>query len=106
VVITSPSVDSGRIADFTLDFIEQRDPLKARAAIVVINNVRKDSAIDVDALEAHFAARTAAVVRVPWDAHLSAGDIPRWDLLQAQTREAYLELAALVATASGKGAFC
>ncbi len=104
VVITSPSVDSGRIADFTLDFIEKRDPEKARAAIVVINNVRKDSAIDVDALDAHFASRAAAVVRVPWDAHLSAGDIPRWELLQPQTREAYLDLAALVAAAAGTGA--
>ncbi len=97
VIVASPSVDAGRVASFTLDFIERRHPEKARDAILLINNVRKDGHVDVDALEKHFAKRVRAVIRVPYDPHLANGGAPRWELLHKDTRAAYTEAAAALA---------
>lgn len=55
------------------------------------------AAVDVDRVEAHFAGRCQAVVRIPWDAHLEAGSLVEPARLTTATRAAYLELAAHVA---------
>lgn len=97
VVVAAPSLDAGRVASFTLDFVDRRHPRKVREGIVVINNVRKDSLVDVEVLEKHFAERVRSVLRIPYDRHLATGGEPEWDELQKATQEAYMALAAVVA---------
>jgi MinD-like ATPase involved in chromosome partitioning or flagellar assembly len=55
--------------------------------------------VDLDRLEQHFAARCRAVVRIPYDPHLEEGAEFELDFLNAETADAYLTLAALVADA-------
>ena len=47
-------------------------------------------------LEQHFAARCRAVVRIPYDPHLEEGAEVELDLLNPETADAYLALAAHV----------
>ncbi len=51
----------------------------------------------LDAIEAHFRARCAGVIQVPWDRALQAGARTAPEDLRPATRAASLELAALVA---------
>jgi MinD-like ATPase involved in chromosome partitioning or flagellar assembly len=96
VVVAAPSIDSGRVANFTLDFVERRHPEKAANAVVVINNCRNDGLVDVGAMKRHFGRRARAVITIPYDRHLANGATPNWDLLKPTTRDAYLEAAAAV----------
>ena len=52
--------------------------------------------VDLDRLEQHFAARCRAVARIPYDPHLEEGAEIELELLDSETAEAYLALAALV----------
>ncbi len=97
VIVAAPSVDAGRVASFTLDFVECRYPEKVRNAVVLLNNVRKDGLVDVGALETHFRKRVRSVIRVPYDRHLASGGPARWELLGSATRDAYIEAAAALA---------
>jgi MinD-like ATPase involved in chromosome partitioning or flagellar assembly len=65
---------------------------------VVLSTIRprSKSTVDLDRLEQHFASRCRAVVRIPYDAHLEEGAEFELDLLDSETAEAYLQLAALV----------
>ncbi|GAA3122222.1 hypothetical protein GCM10010466_11370 [Planomonospora alba] len=99
VLVSSPSVDGARAASATLDWLEAHHyEGLVRAATVVLCNVRprSKSTVDLDRLEAHFAARCRAVVRVPYDPHLEEGAEIDLDRLQPATRDAYLRLAASV----------
>ncbi|MFC4063000.1 AAA family ATPase [Planomonospora corallina] len=99
VLVSSPSVDGARAASATLDWLEAHhyEDL-VRAATVVLCNVRprSKSTVDLDRLEAHFAARCRAVVRIPYDPHLEEGAEIDLDRLLPGTRDAYLRLAASV----------
>ena len=97
VVITAPSVDAGRVANFTLDFVQRRYPKKVREAVVIINTVRKDGLVDVKELSRHFGQRVRSVVQIPFDRHLATGGAPEWKRLRPATRDAYLEAAAAIA---------
>ena len=105
VLVSSPSLDGARSASATLDWLEAHDYGElARDAVAVISGVRPGrGAVDLGRLEEHFAARCRAVVRVPHDSHLEAGATVELDELQAATREAYRELAAVVAEGFGAG---
>ncbi|MBP2706318.1 MinD/ParA family protein [Microbispora sp. RL4-1S] len=99
VLVSSPSVDGARAASATLDWLEAHHYSDlVRAATVVLCSVRprSKSTVDLDRLEAHFAARCRAVVRVPYDPHLEEGAEFDLDRLQEATRDAYLRLAASV----------
>ncbi|WP_242454309.1 AAA family ATPase [Bailinhaonella thermotolerans] len=99
VLVSSPSVDGARAASATLDWLEAHHYGDlVRAATVVLSTVRprSKSTVDLERLEAHFASRCRAVVRVPYDSHLEEGAEIDLELLQAPTREAYLQLAATV----------
>lgn len=99
VVVSTASVDGARSASATLDWLEVhgRGDL-VRSSVAVVNAVRPGSgAVDIDRLEAHFASRCRAVVRVPHDAHLETGAEVELDQLRAGTRDAVLRLAAEVA---------
>ncbi len=99
VLVSSPSVDGARAASATLDWLEAHNYNSlVESATVVLCSVRprSKSTIDLDRLEAHFAARCREVVRVPYDPHLEEGAEIDLDRLQPETRDAYLQLAAAV----------
>jgi MinD-like ATPase involved in chromosome partitioning or flagellar assembly len=99
VLVSSPSVDGARSASATLDWLEAHSYGDlARNGVVVLSMIRRKSksTVDLDRLEAHFAARCRAVVRVPYDPHLEEGAEVELDLLNSETADAYLALAALV----------
>jgi MinD-like ATPase involved in chromosome partitioning or flagellar assembly len=98
VVVSAPSLDGARSASLTLDWLERRGYQDlARSAVVVINAVRERGLVDVDKLQDHFARRSRAVVRIPFDRHLETGAEIVLDELAPATRRAYVRLAAAVA---------
>ncbi|WP_445009411.1 nucleotide-binding protein [Sinosporangium siamense] len=99
VLVSSPSVDGARAASATLDWLEAHhygDLVKAASVVLCNVRPRSKSTVDLDRLEAHFAARCRAVVRVPYDAHLEEGAEIDLERLQPATRDSYLRLAASV----------
>jgi MinD-like ATPase involved in chromosome partitioning or flagellar assembly len=99
VLVSSPSVDGARSASATLDWLEAHSYGDlVRNGVVVLSMVRRKSksTVDLDRLEQHFAARCRAVVRVPYDPHLEEGAEVELEMLNADTANAYLTLAALV----------
>ena len=100
VLVSSPSVDGARSASATLDWLEAHGYEElVRGGVVVLSAVRRKSksTVDLDRLEQHFAARCRAVVRVPYDPHLEEGAEVELEMLNQETADAYLNLAALVA---------
>jgi MinD-like ATPase involved in chromosome partitioning or flagellar assembly len=99
VLVSSPSVDGARSASATLDWLDAHDyGALVKSAVVVLSAIRRRSrsTIDLDRLEAHFAGRCRAVVRVPYDSHLEEGAEVELELLSGETAQAYLALAATV----------
>ncbi|MEO3886919.1 AAA family ATPase [Nonomuraea sp. B5E05] len=99
VLVSSPSVDGARAASATLDWLEAHhygDLVKNATVVLCSVRPRSKSAVDIKKLEAHFAARCRAVIRVPYDPHLEEGAEIDLDRLQEPTRDAYLQLAASV----------
>ncbi|WP_433436040.1 AAA family ATPase [Nonomuraea sp. CA-141351] len=99
VLVSSPSVDGARAASATLDWLEAHhygDLVKNATVVLCSVRPRSKSAVDIKKLEAHFAARCRAVIRVPYDPHLEEGAEIDLDRLQEPTRDAYLQLAAYV----------
>jgi len=102
VLVSSPSVDGARSASATLDWLEAHGYSDlVHGGVVVLSAIRhrSKSAVDLDRLEQHFAARSRAVVRVPYDPHLEEGAEFELDYLNPETADAYLTLAASVADA-------
>ncbi|MGH3251477.1 MAG: AAA family ATPase [Trebonia sp.] len=102
VLVSSPAVDGARSASATLDWLEAHGYGDlVRGGVVVLSAIRRKSksTVDLDRLDQHFAARCRAVVRIPYDPHLEEGAEVELDFLNAETAEAYLTLAALVADA-------
>jgi putative peptide zinc metalloprotease protein len=99
VVVMPPALDGARVAASTLDWLEEHEHGRlVRSAVAVINGVRGEGGlVQLDAVEAHFRARCAGVVQIPWDRALEAGGRTGPEDLRAPTRAAYLELAACVA---------
>jgi putative peptide zinc metalloprotease protein len=98
VVVMPPALDGGRVAAMTLDWLEEHDRGDlVRSSVAVINGVHGRGPIELDRMEAHFAARCASTVRIPWDRALGAGAHTALAELSRSTRAAYLELAATVA---------
>ena len=100
VLVSSPSVDGARSASATLDWLEAHGYADlVGGGVVVLSAIRRKSksTVDLDRLEQHFAARSRAVVRVPYDPHLEEGAEVELEMLNEETADAYLNLAALVA---------
>jgi MinD-like ATPase involved in chromosome partitioning or flagellar assembly len=100
VLVSSPSVDGARSASATLDWLEAHGYADhVRSGVVVLSAIRRKSksTVDLDRLEQHFAARSRGVVRVPYDPHLEEGAEVDLEMLNEETADAYLNLAALVA---------
>ncbi|WP_245674546.1 nucleotide-binding protein [Herbidospora cretacea] len=99
VLVSSPSVDGARAASATLDWLEAHhygDLVKSATVVLCSVRPRSKSTVDLKRLEAHFAARCRAVVRVPYDPHLEEGAEIDLERLQEPTRAAFLKLAASV----------
>ncbi len=106
IVISSGSVDGARSASATLDWLDAHghDDL-VRNSVAVINAVRPRSGkVDLQKVVEHFSRRCRAVRLVSFDPHLEEGAEVDLDRLKRETRDALLELAAVVADAfPGKG---
>jgi putative peptide zinc metalloprotease protein len=99
VVVIAPSLDGARAASSTLDWLEENGYRQlVDGAVGVVNGVRTTSGpVDLERVESHFAERCRDTIRIPWDPHLETGAEVVVEELSAETRRAYLELAAAVA---------
>jgi len=99
IVISSGSVDGARSASATLDWLDAHGHQDmVRNSIAVINAVRPRSGkVDMHKVVDHFSRRCRAVRLVPFDPHLEEGAEIHLERLKRETREALIELAAVVA---------
>ena len=99
IVISSGSVDGARSASATLDWLDAHGHQDlVRQSIAVINAVRPRSGkVDMRKVVDHFSRRCRAVRLVPFDPHLEEGAEISLDRMRRETREALVELAAVVA---------
>lgn len=99
VVVMPPALDGARVAAGTLDWLDQHGHADlVSSAVAVINTTRnRQRWLQLDEIENHFSARCAGTVRIPWDPALDSGAAVDLNDLRAATRDAYLELAELVA---------
>lgn len=98
VVVGAPTVDGASRASKTLDWLLAHGHGQlAEEAVLVLCQDRTSHKVDRDAIRDHFAQRCGHVVEIPADPHLRAGGVIDPARLAPATRDAYLELAALVA---------
>ena len=99
IVISSGSVDGARSASATLDWLDAHGHEDmVRNSVAVINAVRPRSGkVDMHKVVDHFSRRCRAVRLVPFDPHLEEGAEISLESLRRETREALVELAAVVA---------
>ena len=98
VISMSARNDSAETAARMLDHLEQtgRQRLVRQAVSVVsLPPTRKD--IDLPAIQRHFAARTRAVLMAPYEKLIDSGEPLRYGQLSANTKDAWLKIAAAVA---------
>ncbi|MEU8122792.1 TcpE family conjugal transfer membrane protein [Spirillospora sp. NPDC049024] len=100
VLVAPASADAPRAVAMTFEWLDGHgyEELRSRA-VTVINGVSRRSMDDVEQAEAVARGRCRALVRIPWDDHLSMDRAPRNELksLRTPTRRAYLALAGVVA---------
>jgi MinD-like ATPase involved in chromosome partitioning or flagellar assembly len=99
IVVSSGSVDGARSASATLDWLDAHGHQElVRNSVAVINAVRPRSGkVDMTKVIDHFNRRCRAVRQLPFDPHLEEGAEIDLERLRPPTREALLELAAVVA---------
>jgi MinD-like ATPase involved in chromosome partitioning or flagellar assembly len=99
IVVSSGSVDGARSASATLDWLDAHGHEElVRGSIAVINAIRPRSGkVDLQKVVDHFSRRCRAVRLVPFDPHLEEGAEIDLNRLKRETREALIELAAVVA---------
>ncbi len=98
IVVGAPTVDGSSRASKTLDWLVAHGYAELAAnAVVVLSCDRGSAEIDRGRVRDHFAARSRAVVEVPRDPHLATGGRVELARLRRPTRDAFLELAALIA---------
>jgi MinD-like ATPase involved in chromosome partitioning or flagellar assembly len=99
IVVSTPSVDGASSASTTLDWLSAHGYADlVQRSITVVSGVRETSKmIKVEDIVAHFQTRCRGVVVVPFDEHLSAGAEVDLARMRPKTREAYFDLAAMVA---------
>ncbi|MQY16859.1 ESX-1 secretion-associated protein EspI [Streptomyces sp. RB5] len=99
IVVSTPSVDGASSASTTLDWLMAHGYQElVQRSITVISGVRDTSKmIKVEDIVGHFQQRCRGVVVVPFDEHLSAGAELDLTMMRPRTREAYFNLAAMVA---------
>ncbi len=99
VLVCSPALDGAQSADATLNWLQAQGfgHLVDRTVVVISLARPGASTVNVDQLVAHFGERVRAVHIIPFDMHLAEGSEVDLQRLAPATREAFMELAALVA---------
>jgi len=99
VLVSSPALDGAQSADATLNWLDAQGfgHLVDRTVVVISLARPGASTVNLDQLVAHFDDRVRAVQVIPFDMHLAEGSEIDLDRVGAPTREAFMELAALVA---------
>jgi MinD-like ATPase involved in chromosome partitioning or flagellar assembly len=99
VVISSGSVDGARSASATLDWLDAHGHEDlVRRSVCVVNAVRpRTGKVDMQKVVDHFSRRCRAVCVVPFDPHLEEGAEIDLERLKPKTREALVQLAAVMA---------
>jgi MinD-like ATPase involved in chromosome partitioning or flagellar assembly len=99
IIVSTPSVDGASSASTTLDWLSAHGYAElVSRSLTVISGVRETGKmIKVDDLVAHFRTRCRGVHVVPFDRHLAEGAEIDLDMLRPATREAYYDLAVMVA---------
>jgi MinD-like ATPase involved in chromosome partitioning or flagellar assembly len=100
VLVAPASSDAPRAVAMTFEWLDGHgyEDLRAKA-VTVINGVSRRSMDDVEQAESVARGRCRALVRIPWDDHLSLDRAPRNELrtLRGPTRKAYVALGGVVA---------
>lgn len=98
VLVSGGSVDEARLASETLSWLEAhgQHELVEKAIVVVNMSSGNRTEVNVEEIEEHFRSRVSTVVRIPYDRHLAEGSRVELSKLQPRTRDAVVELAALV----------
>ncbi|MCV7283236.1 MinD/ParA family protein [Mycolicibacterium flavescens] len=98
VVVASPAVDSARSAWATLRWLERHGyaHLIPGATVVFSASRPGELGLDLDQLAPQFLPRVRAMHVIPFDDHLAEGSQIDLDLCAADTRQAFLGLAATV----------
>jgi MinD-like ATPase involved in chromosome partitioning or flagellar assembly len=100
VLVAPASADAPRAVAMTFEWLDGHgyEDLRAKA-VTVINGVSRRSMDDVEQAESVARGRCRALVRIPWDDHLSLDRAPRNELrtLRGPTRKAYVALGGVVA---------
>ncbi|GAB3682807.1 hypothetical protein GCM10027589_52590 [Actinocorallia lasiicapitis] len=100
VLVAPASADAPRAVAMTYEWLDGHGYADLRQrAVTVINGVSRRSMADVEQAEQVARGQCRALVRIPWDDHLSMDRSPRNELktLRHPTRRAYLALTAVVA---------
>ncbi|MFB7370445.1 FhaA domain-containing protein [Streptomyces sp. NPDC056222] len=99
IVIATPSVDGATSASTTLDWLSAHnyDDLVQRSITVISETRKKSKMVRVNDVVDHFRARCRGVVLIPFDEHLATGAEVDLEQMKPRTRQAYFELATLVA---------
>jgi len=99
VVVGTLTVDGARRAAYTLDWLANHGhQQRAADAVVVLAGDQRSRDVDLETVRGHFTSRVRAVVELPFDPHLVAGDRIELPLLRRATGDAFTELAAAVAS--------
>ncbi|WP_027660562.1 MinD/ParA family ATP-binding protein [Salinispora fenicalii] len=98
VVTMSARNDSAETAARMLDHLEQSGRQRlVRQAVTVVSMPPSRKEIDLPAIQAHFAARTRAVLLAPYERLIDSGEPLRYGALSSAARDAWLKIAAAVA---------
>lgn len=101
VLVAPASGDAARAVAMTLEWLDGHGYADLRSrAVVAVNGLSKRSQADVERAEGVARGRCRAIVRIPWDDHLSAdrGTPNELDDLRSATRRSYTALAGIVAS--------
>ncbi|ANB09761.1 hypothetical protein SAM40697_5806 [Streptomyces ambofaciens] len=99
IVVATPSVDGATSASTTLDWLNAHhyEDLVQRSITVISEARKKSKMVKVNDVLDHFRARCRGVVMIPFDEHLATGAEVDLERMKPRTREAYFDLATLVA---------
>ncbi len=98
VITMSARNDSAETAARLLDHLEQtgrRELVRRAVTVMTMPPHRKE--VNPAPIEQHFGARCRVVLRVPYDRHLDSGSPVRYRSVSAESRRAWLRVAAAVA---------
>jgi MinD-like ATPase involved in chromosome partitioning or flagellar assembly len=106
VLVAPASADAPRAVAMTREWLEKHDHRGLAAnAVMVVNGVSARSLADVERAEAIMVGRCRAIVRVPWEDQISAGNGPCTGTapLRQPTRQAITELAGVLVSGLAAG---